>query len=101
MAEQTENEYLASLREAIGFGLDAERFKYETIGQMVWRTAKAEADMAILELKCVDPDDAKAIREIQFRIKVAEAIPAWLEGVILQGRTARQLFLHQDQDTEQ
>ena len=88
-----ENEFLSRLREAIGYGLDVEKFRHDTIGKMVWRRSQAEVWSALQDLKTADPDDAKSIRDLQFRIQVAEAVPGWLEEVFQQGRNATQQFL--------
>lgn len=59
--------------------------------------AREQSQLAIDQLKTVDPEDAKAIRALQNKVTVAESILGWLGDVIHEGQVALEA-LKEDQD---
>ena len=72
--------------ETILLGDDAEVFFKSDLGQYVLQSAIEEVDAALEQLKEVNPEDVKKVRELQNRIKIAEAAPRWLRDAIHSGR---------------
>lgn len=75
------------------FGEEVRQFlENDRIGRFIVAKAAAEVEDALVELKDVDPDDAKTIRTIQSRIRVAESVVSWLAGAVDDGERARQIL---------
>lgn len=74
------------------FGEEVRRFLAEDrIGRYIVAKAGAAMEDGVMQLKDVDPDDPKAIRNIQFKIRVAEAVMGWLGEAIDDGERAAQI----------
>jgi len=71
------------------FGRQVELFLETDIGQYLVRYADAEVNRASEALKYVDPEDPKAIRELQFKVRVAESVIGWLGEAIQNGAQSR------------
>lgn len=75
------------------FGEEVRRFLTEDrIGRYIVAKAGAAMENGVMLLKDVDPDDPKAIRDIQFKIRVAEAVMGWLGEAIDDGERATQIL---------
>ena len=75
------------------FGEEVRIFmEQDRIGRYLVQRAADEVQEALLEFKDVDSEDAKKIREIQNRIKIAESVVGWLAGVVDDGLRARQIL---------
>ena len=71
-------------------GLDIEAFMRGAVGQYVANRANAEIEEARERLESVDPDDPKAIRDLQFVIAVARATTSWIAEAIEEGKNAEE-----------
>jgi hypothetical protein len=75
------------------FGEEVRIFMTEDrIGKYLVARAADEVQEGLLELKEADPDDAKGIRKIQFKIRVAESVVGWLAAAVDDGNRARQIL---------
>ena len=72
----------------IELGEAADSFWKSELGRYVMGRAVADVEAALMELKTVDPGNAGTIRTLQNAIKVAEAVPLWLNELIIGGRQA-------------
>lgn len=70
-------------------GIEAEQFLRTSVGQYLIGRAELEEREALESLGEVDPENAKAVREAQFRLQVARAVPRWLSDAIQSGRIAQ------------
>ena len=77
-------------------GIEASQFFATRIGRHVIESAEREIDQGYRELAEVDPDDSKAIRDIQMRIRVARAAPQWLAKAITDGEIAESQIREQE-----
>lgn len=66
----------------------AKQFLTSDLGAYLIERAKNEADEALVGLAGCDPEDAKAIRGFQFKLRVSEAVVEWLGDVIVSGEAA-------------
>jgi hypothetical protein len=85
-------------RELLGkveLGLDAQKFLGSTLGQYLQSKAINQVEDNLILLKTVDAEDAKAIREIQQEIAVAERVFVWLEEAIAQAAGAEHILNEQ------
>jgi hypothetical protein len=79
--------------EAAVFGEEVRRFlQDDRIGRYIVAKAAEQVESSLLELKEVDPEDAKAIRTIQTKIRVAESVVGWLAEAIDNGERAKQIL---------
>lgn len=79
------------------FGEEVRQFlAQDRIGRYIVQRAATEAENALMELKDVDPEDGKAIRAIQSRIRVAESVVSWLVEAVDNGERARQILEGED-----
>jgi hypothetical protein len=76
-------------------GEQARKFVESDVGQCLIGMSHQEIQKAKDKLANVDPDDAKAIRNLQNDIKVATFFEQWLVELINNGNNAMQIFLHQ------
>lgn len=76
--------------EAAVFGAEVEQFLDSNVGKYLLQCATDEANSAMESLATVDAEDAKRIREIQNRIKVADLVVTWLRQAIVTGDVAQQ-----------
>lgn len=82
------DEHDAALLRQVGLGFDIEAFLSTPVG--IYLTERAESDIkeAVAELCNADPENPKAIREIQNRIHRAESFQQWLAEGVQAGRQA-------------
>lgn len=73
-------------------GDDAEKFFQSDIGKYIIGRAGQEVDEATEGLKKVDPEDTQKIRELQFKVQVAESVPCWLQELIIAGKQAMEIL---------
>jgi hypothetical protein len=69
-------------------GLEAQQFFASNIGRLVVSRAEKQIEEAYKALSIVDPDSPSDIRQLQFDIAVARAVPGWLSLVIQDGVVA-------------
>lgn len=92
------NDYQSISEDTILLGDDADQFFKSDLGKYIQARARHEIITAQNDLVKVDPEDSKAIREIQNRIKIARAVPDWLNEAILSGRQElEQKFLEEEE----
>lgn len=72
----------------VGMSMEAEAFLGSNLGRYIVAQAEAERENAIKTLIEADPDDAKAIRDLQNRIWLADSMQFWLANLILDGKNA-------------
>lgn len=58
------------------------------IGTFLVRKATEQSQLAIDQLKTVDPEDIKLVRALQNKVTVAESILGWLGDAIHEGQLA-------------
>lgn len=76
----------------VGFGAQTEQFLKSDIGRYLLERSKEQVDAAVEELKRVDPEEAKKIRELQNTIARNEGVEQWLGEIIQAGWDARDLL---------
>lgn len=81
----------------VALGIDAEAFVLSPLGKYLAARSESERSQAMERLKDVAPDDDQMIRALQFRIRVAEAIPKWLAECIQAGHNA-EFLLREEQN---
>lgn len=75
------------------FGEEVRRFLVEDrIGRYITAKAAEEVMNGLEQLKDVEPDDAKTIRAIQTKIRVAESVVSWLAEAVDNGERAQQIL---------
>jgi len=74
------------------FGRQVELFLETDVGQYLQQCAETDVAEAMGKLRYADPEDPKAIRELQFKIRVAEAVVGWLSDAINAGQQARAML---------
>ena len=79
MSQETE-----ALERTIVFAEEVKAFLKGPIGQYLLDRSKEEVEAAVQQLKDVDPEDAKRIRQLQSVIHRNENVELWL-GEIIQG----------------
>jgi len=67
-------------------GDDADSFFKSDLGQYVVAKAQQVCDDALTELRTVDPENTKKIRELQNQIYIAEGALSWLQEILITGR---------------
>jgi len=80
------------------FGIEVEGFLNTSVGRYLIGRAEIEEQEALQSLGEVDPEDPKAIREIQFKLQVARAVPRWIQDAIQSGRIAQATIEVEDHD---
>jgi len=74
------------------FGRQVELFlEQHDVGRYLAERATKDIELAMKELRDVDPTDAKAVMKAQFRLKVAESVVGWLADAINKGQIAQEL----------
>lgn len=81
------------LQRTIAFGLDVEAFVKSPIGVYLADRAESEINDAMEQLKVADPENPKAIRDLQARIWRADSFQRWLAEAIQDGWQAEQAFI--------
>lgn len=70
------------------FGRQVEDFLNGDIGAFLLKRAQADITEGLDELRDVDPEDPKAVRAAQNKVRVAQSIINWLGDVVQQGHQA-------------
>lgn len=82
----------------IELGMDAHAFMKSNIGRYLSARAESERADALEELAQADPDDAKAMRALQNRVKVVDSVMYWLAEAIQAGKNAETAYLASSDD---
>jgi len=93
MSAEQPNRDMEALRATIGLGLDAKVFASSTLGKHMIARANAQRETALDALGDVDPEDPKAIRELQNTKRVAELFLHWLASFEAEGEDAERAFV--------
>jgi hypothetical protein len=80
-----------SLLRDLELGEEARRFLSTTLGVFIVEQAESEIREAVIALQVVNPTDEQRIRDLQNTIKVARAIPEWLNLAMIKGDQAYQI----------
>lgn len=78
------------LEQSIAFGMEVENFLQSDIGKYIIHRAEEETEDAVEQLKRADPDEPRVIRQLQYRIQVAESVQYWLAEAIQDGLNSMQ-----------
>jgi len=81
------------IEELIYVGEEAKKFKSSPIGKRILAAAKAEEASGLHALSVADPHDVSAIMDIQQDIRVARAVPGWIQQTIADGDVACQEYI--------
>ena len=84
------------LWDAVELGVEAEAFLKSALGKKLEELAVADIDEAFDEFKSVDPEDAKAVRAIQFKAQVAGTALTWLLEIVESGEQAERVLKDQE-----
>ena len=79
---------IRQLMESPAMWLAAKEFMASEFGKHIASKASEEIDEALAQMIDADPEDAKAIRELQTKIKVAQTAVSWLMDTIGEGENA-------------
>lgn len=74
----------------VDLGLQAEAFFRSDIGKYMRGRAEAMSVELTEDLKKVDPENAKAVRDLQNKIWLADNFIEWIGELIIGGRNAEQ-----------
>lgn len=88
MENQNDQDEQVALLRLADFGDEVDQFLKSRVGQYVLQMAMLHSEEAIEELKKCDPEDAKKVRSLQNKIKVAEDIQQWLKEAVAKGLQA-------------
>ena len=77
-------------------GENIDKWWNSDIGQYVLGRSLDKTERLTAELRTVDPEDSKRIRDIQFNIRVAEQALVWLNEQIHAGQQALNLLDMED-----
>jgi hypothetical protein len=86
------------LLQTVDFGMEVEAFLQSAIGKYVTERAESEVELAVEDLKRVDPEDAKTVRALQTQVRVAESVCYWLAEAIQTGLNAQQELYDQSKE---
>jgi hypothetical protein len=81
-------EYDQTLYAQVLLGDEADKFFESDLGRYILGRAQQEAQEAMNELKDVEPTEPAAVMRLQNRVKIAEAVPMYLNELIIEGRQA-------------
>ena len=80
------------MRAQIQLGDEADSFFKSDLGKYVLGVAEQELQEALMGLRHVDPHDVAKIIALQNKAAVAEAVPAWLNGLIVESRQTQEML---------
>ena len=80
----------------VSLGVEAEAFLGSAVGKYLVKVAEEEREVALNELKTVDPMDAGRIRELQGKVWRAESVQTWIAEIIQAGWNAETAITLQD-----
>lgn len=83
------------LEQRVVLGLDTEAFLGSNVGRYIVQRAQEEIDEARESLETVDPENAKAVRDLQFVIGVARATVQWMKEAVADGQNAAEEMVRQ------
>jgi len=94
--EETEEAAKLEVRKTIALGMDMEAFLASDVGKYL--SACAEQDLQIFrkQLDDLDPDDSKAIRDLQQEIAVRKTWKDWIMLAINEGNAAQDIALERN-----
>jgi hypothetical protein len=78
------------LVQAAVFGKQVQEFLQEDIGNYLVGLARDQGDVAMRELKTVDPTETERIIALQMRIQIADNFIQWLAEAVAMGLQAQQ-----------
>lgn len=73
----------------VDFGFEVQAFLRSNIGKYLVQRAETEVEDAVEALKVVDPEDPKAIRDLQAKIAQAGSFQYWLAEAYQAGENAQ------------
>ena len=80
------------LLKCVELGIDAEVFLQSAVGRELVHMARCHAEDAVIELKTVDPEDSKKVREIQNRVWQGESFERFIRELIADGHQAAEVL---------
>ena len=81
-------------------GNQAAIFLESELGRCLVGMAQQEADRALMDLRVVDPENVKAVRDLQSKIWRAESFGSWLTELVSRGNAAMTIFKDQQRGEE-
>ena len=72
--------------------MEVEAFLGLEVGKYLVACCEQDRIEALEKLATVDPEDAKAIREIQQQIQVCQMIPGYLHEIVIRSRQAEEVL---------
>jgi len=87
-----------SLEGKIYRGEEARRFLSTPIGKMIIEAAEKEEMLSLEALATVDPHNEKEIMDIQQDIRVARAVPLWIQETIAEGKVAYDEYMEEEEN---
>ena len=93
MSTAQDSAELQQIRNQVSFGLDCQAFMQSTIGKYLAGRANADMESALEDMKTVNAEDPKAIRELQNRVKVAECFLIWMGEAVTEGENAERTYI--------
>lgn len=85
----------AAILRDVAFGFDVQAFLRSDIGRYLVARGESERLDALEALASVDPENSKAIRDLQFQIAVVDRWQYWLGEAVTTGETAQKQFIEQ------
>lgn len=80
---------IEQMRAEVAFGLDVQQFMTTSMGKYLTQRAQIEIDDAKDGLVDVDPEDHRAVRELQNKAKVASMFLEWMGEAVTTGEMAQ------------
>jgi len=81
------------LERAIYDGEEVKKFLSTPLGKKLIQIAEQEEKSSMQELSITDPHNVEKMMDIQFDIRVARAVPGWLQNIISSGAVAYQEYI--------
>lgn len=79
---------LAEIQARVAFGLDVQQFMGTSMGQYLQARANSEIEAAKDALVTVDPEDLRAVRNLQNDAKAAAMFLDWMGQAVDEGKAA-------------
>ena len=92
MSTEQENQQIQELQGVIAFGMDTQAFMGGQLGRFLQAKANAQIAQAQEDLCTANPDDPKAIRDLQNKVAVAAMFLSWMGEAVEEGRNAEREF---------
>lgn len=87
---QQENKDIEQMRAEVAFGLDVHQFMGTSMGRYLTQRAQIEIAEAKDALVDVDPEDPKAVRDLQNKARVASMFLEWMGEAVTTGEMAQE-----------